>query len=126
MKTKICLLTSFLLLGFSYFAYAQTWTNVSPGWGVTNGVAEGNSMAVYGGNLYVGTLNNGGAQVWQYNGTAWKNVSPGWAAANTVGWSMTVYGGNLYVGTLNNGGAQVWQYDGIAWINVSPAWAACC
>ena len=52
-----------------------TWTNVTPAWAAAN--TEALSMAVYGANLYVGTVNSsGGAQVWQYNGTAWTNVTP--------------------------------------------------
>jgi hypothetical protein len=82
-------------------------------------------MAAYGTNLYAGTLNGAGAQVWQYDGIVWTNVSPAWAAANRMAFSMAVYGANFYVGTVNfSGGAQVWQYNGAAWTNVTPGWAA--
>ncbi len=121
MKLKILLSAFLLLIVLSYPVYAaQTWTNVSPSWDPANDYVY--SMAVYGGNLYVGTYNGGPAGVWQYNGTTWTDVSPPWAAGNAGAESMAVYGGNLYAGTGNGGGAQVWQYNGTTWTNVSPSW----
>ena len=98
MKNRLLLLTVLLFFVFSSPAYAQTWSNVSPPWAAANRTAY--SMVVYGADLYVGTNNTGGAQVWQYDGTAWTNVSPAWAAANVTVLGMVVYGANLYVGTL--------------------------
>ncbi len=126
MQIKISLSALLLLIVLSCPVYAQTWTNVSPSWTAANVYAE--SMAVYGGNLYVGTEYTGPAdtaQVWQYNGTTWTNVSPSWATGNYSAESMAVYGGNLYVGTGHySGPAQVWQYNGTTWTNVSPSWTA--
>ena len=74
------------------------------------------SMAVYNGELFVGTGNAGGCEVWSFNGTAWAEIvgpgpgaiiGPGFGTANTDVYSMAVYGGNLYAGTSNPGGCEV-------------------
>lgn len=90
------------------------------------------SMALFNGNMYVGTGNVDGAQVWRYDGTNWAQVVGGGSGANGPGFgnannyavfSMTVFGGNLYAGTANEAtGSEVWRTsDGTTWEEVGTA-----
>jgi len=84
------------------------------------------SMAVFGSNLYVGTYNPNGCEVWTSpDGTNWScSVGPtgivgnGFGNANNLtASSMAVLGSNLYVGTVNRStGCEVWRSpDGVNW-----------
>ena len=77
------------------------------------------SMAVFGGNLYVGTATlTVGCEVWRYDGTSWTQVvgqspagttgtGPGFGDPNNIAVeSMAVYGTMLYAGTSNGSGCQ--------------------
>ena len=88
------------------------------------------SMAVFGGDVYVGTWNASDAcEVWRSNDTTWESVVGGGAAvdngfgdANSAhAFSMTVFGSYLYVGTSNwSHGCEVWRsIDGTAWNQVN-------
>jgi len=95
-------------------------------------------MAVYGGQLYVGTENGAnGCNVWRYDGANWTQVvgqsppgtpgtGPGFGnAANFEAYEMSVYGGCLYVGVTNLvTGCEVWRYDGTTWTQVVGGGAA--
>ncbi len=86
-------------------------------------------MAVFGGKLYAGTVDQtDGCSVYRYDGgTTWTQVinSRGFGNKNNVAVaSMAVYGDKLYVGTGNvsiglsgvgSDGAEVWSYDGLTW-----------
>jgi len=125
-------LFSFLisLLLLSGVALAEDWTqDAGGGFGIAgNNIAY--SMAVYGSQLYVGTSNAGGCEVWSYNGDTWNQevgqsppgtpgTGPGFGnIANQNADSMAVYNGLLYVGTGNLGGCEVWSYDGLNWTQV--------
>ena len=83
---------------------------------------EAPSMAVYGGELYVGTTKFAGLEVWKTAGvgdqpfTDWIEVEDdGWGDSNNdKALSMAVYGSKLYVGSYNTStGCEVWEYDGI-------------
>ncbi len=78
------------------------------------------SMAVCGDQLYAGTYNSGGCEVWSYEGKEWKRVAEtGFGnAGNHAASSMAAYLSRLYVGTFNNdytSGCEVWSFDGTAW-----------
>ncbi len=84
----------------------------------TNGFGDINNeriagMAVFNGNLYVGTQNETtGGEIWRYNGTAWVQVNTdGFGDANNVSaQELSVYNGYLYVGTDNLiTGCEVWR-----------------
>jgi hypothetical protein len=87
-------------------------------------------MTVFGGDLYVGTVNNPlnpgtGCEVWHSSdGTTWNQVNTdGFGDAdNLFATSLAVFGGDLYVGTTNwNTGAEVWSCqtcDGTDWTQV--------
>lgn len=103
--------------------------------------SDSTTMAVYDGNLYVGTENGyfkeigfgTGCEVWRTDGTLdspyeddWENlVSNGFSQAgeytgnrNII--AMTVFDGKLFVGTQNVAkGAEVWSYDGSRWDRVA-------
>jgi hypothetical protein len=87
------------------------------------------SMAVYGGELVVGTGNINGCEVWSYNGVLWTQlagglpgspIGPGFGSAtNPDAYAMAVYDGNLYVGTRNGfTGCEVWSFNGTSWTQV--------
>lgn len=82
------------------------------------------SMAVFGGNLYVTTLNGAGGEVWRYNGTTWTQVNAD-GFGDTQNWMLTdlaVFGGQLYAGsgTGVSAGARVWRTsDGTTWNKVN-------
>ena len=109
-----------------------TWTQIvgglpsaiiGPGFGTANSFAL--SMALYGGNLCVGTTNGAGCEVWSFNGTTWTQLVGGLPgaiigsgfgnAANTDVFSMAAFGSDLYIGTYNAGGCEVWDFNGTAW-----------
>jgi tripartite motif-containing protein 71 len=103
-----------------------TWNQVNTdGFGDANNVFV-TSLAIFGGNLYVGTTNwNTGAEVWSCqvcDGTDWTQVNAdGFGGGNVGAASMAVFGGNLYVGTRNTSGAEVWNCqtcDGTDWTQV--------
>ena len=90
------------------------------------------SMAVYNGELFVGTGNTNGCEVWSYNGNAWTElVGPGPGALigsgfgnanNDDAFTMAVYGGVLYVGTGNvTTACEVWSFNGTAWTQLVGA-----
>jgi len=122
--------TASLTVGCEVWRYdGTTWTQVvgqgppgitgtGPGFGDPNNAAAV-SMAVYGSQLYVGTLNGSGCQVWSsLDGTTWTRMDAGALGPVNVGApSMIAVGGLLYVGT-NNGtsGCEVWSYNGTAWV----------
>ncbi len=110
----------------------ETWTQVvgqgaqgtptGPGFGEAANI-DVPAMAVFGGRLYAGTYNEGGCQVWQYDGQTWLRVAAGGFGdtENFGAASMAVYYGRLYVGTYSNNyssGCQIWSYDGLSWTQV--------
>jgi len=81
-----------------------------------------NEMAVFDGQLYVGSFNNtdGGEIYRTADGVNW-NLIPATAggfgdANNRAIWSLYSFGGWLWAGTWNNNGAQIWRSaDGANW-----------
>jgi hypothetical protein len=122
----------------------STWTQLvgdSPGALIGRGfgtvVNEAiSSLAMYGGKLYAGTMNqypnmgNNGCEVWCFD-----PASPGWTQvvgpassepggfgknSNYQATSMASLGGLLFVGTYNwdnSQGCEVWSFDGTNWTN---------
>ena len=89
------------------------------------------SMAVFGGYLYVGTYSSSGCQVWRTAGTGgppcrWTKVSSPSDIGSTSNYSASAMAATptrLYVATGQTGGlgCEVWRYDGAAWtISVGP------
>ncbi len=86
------------------------------------------SLAVFGGHLYAGTYNNqGGGQVWRYDGPTAND----WTQVATTGFgvgnnnkevrSLSSYDGRLFAGTANTtDGCQIWEYDGMTWTRNDP------
>ena len=114
MKRKFFPLVFFLIFVLSSPIYAQTWTQVNEdGFGDTHNIWAF-SMAEYNNDLYVGTRNDTGAEVWKYDGS-WTQVNEdGFGDTHNIwAFSMAEYNNDLYVGTLNvNTGAEVRRYDG--------------
>lgn len=100
--------------------------------GGTAAIASISAMAVYNGNVYVGTYRDGvgSAEVYRYEGynSTWTRVSqttPGTLASGgtaTIGSvsAMTVFDGRLYAGTSKMNAAEIYRYDGgTTWTRVS-------
>ncbi|MHB8895676.1 MAG: IPT/TIG domain-containing protein [Candidatus Geothermincolia bacterium] len=108
------------LTGCQVWRYNGTaWAElVSDGFGDMDNRAA-TAMAVYNGNLYVGTYRQSGrCQVWRFDGNTWTRVSDGIVEAvnNMSVRSMAVFDGKLVVGTENGvNGLTVATYDGAAW-----------
>jgi hypothetical protein len=87
------------------------------------------SMAVYNGELYVGTggISTGAAaDVWRYNGTTWSQVggsgvNNSWTFANSIEevGTMSVYKGKLYagIGRSSNSDAMVYSFGNNAYLD---------
>jgi len=120
MKRIIFSIFSIVMLGF--VAAQLAWMQVN-----NNGFGDENnsstfSMAVYDGNLYVGTENYTGTEIWKYNGRTWSQVNTdGFGDEDNSGtFSMAVYEGSLYVGTENDStGTEIWKYNGTTWMQVN-------
>lgn len=113
------------------------WTKIGGDASGTGGQSWGSayefilSLAVYGGNLYVGAGSSAGdADVWRCTGSCtatsgWTQVggdtlNSSWASATyeTVQ-SMTIYNGNLVAGLgASAGDAEVWSYNGTSWSKI--------
>lgn len=106
-------------------AAGDGWTSVATGGfepGYNDAQAQASCSVVHGGQLYVGTHNVSGCEVWRYNGSAWTSImGDGFGDQDNRGAaSMASYNGNLYVGTYRQSGAcQVWRFNGSAWTRVS-------
>jgi MYXO-CTERM domain-containing protein len=86
------------------------------------------SLAVFSGKLYSGTYNNqGGGQVWRYDGPTPSD----WTQVATAGFgvgndnqdvrSLSSYSGRLFAGTANTtNGCQIWEYNGFTWTRNDP------
>jgi len=76
-------------------------------------------MAQYNGDLYTGSQNNTGANIYRTtNGTNWTELTGGPVdnANNISIRTMIQHNGFLYVGTENNKtGGELWQYNGSGW-----------
>ena len=102
---------------------ATDWTRVG-----TGGFGDANNrtascMAVWGGKLYVGTVNHAaGCEVWRFDGgTSWARVGSGGLgdSGNSTAGIMAVHNGKLYLGTGFES-ARVFRYEGgTSWIQVN-------
>lgn len=109
-----------------------TWTqrNAS-GFGDKNNAAV-SALEVFNGQLYAGTTNDNGAQLWRTaDGDNWSPVTlPGFTAlGNGVLFDMIVFDGHLYAGTgawpVHSYAGQIWRTaDGTTWERVTGAWEA--
>ena len=113
---------------------SPTWTQIGGGGSASGGQSWATatyenvySMAIYGGNLYIGlgTGSNDG-DVWKCTGSCtttsgWSqvggdNLNSGWNTGFEGVASMTTYNGYLYVGLGNStNDAEVWRWNGSSW-----------
>ncbi len=107
--------TPILLAAFASPVLAQTtWCPLDVG-----GFGDPGNMLTtlaieYGGELYVGTYNPSGAELWRYDGS-WHPVSTPIPANNSALLTAVVHQGDLVVGTVNEvSGAEVWRFDGVS------------
>jgi hypothetical protein len=74
-------------------------TGVAPGWMQANAGGFGqpenyhvSALATFGNQLYAGTQNEEGAQVWRSaDGLTWGQITPGWSATNTEVYCTTPF-----------------------------------
>jgi hypothetical protein len=101
------------------------WTNTGIPWAVGN--TDTYSMATHGGNLYVGSHNDAGGQVWSFNGSAWANTNIPWTSGNQYTNALASYGGKLYAGSYyyagTSGTGQIWSLNGSTWANANIPWS---
>ncbi len=110
--------------GTGWTKVSSTTAGVIGGSGTqTNTIASIASMAVYNGQLYIGTAKTGGAEVYRYEGNStWTKVSS--TTAGSIGGNatttaidsvsaMAIYNGQLYIGTAKTGGAEVYRFNGL-------------
>jgi hypothetical protein len=87
-----------------------TWSEVTPSWSAENGAVF--DSEVFDGNLYVGSANDNGAELWRTDGSTWEQIVSGGFddANNTVINAMKVFSGNLYIATSNDTtGTEIWR-----------------
>ncbi len=82
------------------------------------------SLEAFGGQIYAGTSNDAGAQLWRKTGAgAWASVSLDGLgdSDNTSIADLFEYGGNLYAGTRNeaDGGQMLRSADGAGWDSIT-------
>lgn len=114
---------------------SPSWTQVGGGGSGSGGqswttaaYARIQSMAVYGGKLYIGPNGSAGAaDVWQCTGSCtttsgWSQIggdtlNSSWASSTYESvWSMTVMDGYLMVGLgTSTNDAEIWRYNGSTW-----------
>lgn len=115
--------------GFFTALYAGTYNSTTGceiwyddptfGWSQTGGSGLGDpynygasAMAVFGGSLYVGTINGNGLQIHRYTGVTWAPpvVTGGFGDVNNTSvLSMSVEGAYLYASTFNGvNGPDIW------------------
>jgi hypothetical protein len=114
-RSTICLTLSLFAILASSGRAQRTWCPLeSEGFGDPSNLLA--TLAIeYGGDLYVGTYNPGGAELWRFNG-AWNPMTAPWAATNVGLLAGVVHQGDLVVGTINDtDGAEVWRFDGVSW-----------
>lgn len=92
-------------------ADGDTWTQFgNEGLGDANNT-EFFQFQEFDGNLYVGSRNAGGGQLFRTDGTLWEEITnDGFGDVNneTV-WGLYSYDGYIWAGTLNDNGAQIWR-----------------
>lgn len=99
----------------------------APGWVQSNASGFGqpenyhvSTLSVFGNQMYAGTWNDGGAQVWRTaDGRSWSQITPSWSLSNTEAYCATPFGSYLYTGTGGGAGGEIWRTDGTAWEQVA-------
>ena len=101
------------------------WVNYAPpSWvSTTNNFAIPAMLEHEDGSLVIGSANDDGAEVWQYDGVSWWPLnSPGFGDVNnTIVWTLYPWTGSYIVaGTGNSAGAQVyWHQTGTTWLQIN-------
>lgn len=80
------------------------------------------SLASFDGDLYAGTRNDSGAELWRSEGgSTWQQITPAWLPTQTAIFALQSYGSHLYLGTGTESGApcEIWRSDdGVKWTEV--------
>ncbi len=78
------------------------------------------TLGIFDDQLYAGTWNENGAQVWRSrNGRSWSKFTPAWSASNSEASCVLPYNDHLYVGTGNLNGGEIWRSDSTNWKKVA-------
>lgn len=102
-------------------------TAIVPGWVQSNESGFGDpanyvisALDEFDGQLYAGTWNDGGAQLWRTSdGYNWSQITPGWSISNTSVCDLSPFAGQLYIGTDGEQGGEIWRGDGSNWERVA-------
>jgi streptogramin lyase len=114
--------------------YVADWGNAriqkfapgTPGWVQSNINGFGDlanygiwSLSTFNGQMYAGTGNGNGAQIWRSaDGQNWSQFTPPWSATTDAVPDMESFGSYLYTGTSNSAGGEIWRTDGLTWSQV--------
>ena len=123
--TAIAVLSG-VLLAFSLVRDLSAMSSNS-GWRQSNISGFGTSqnsaisaLANLGNQMYAGTWNDNGAQVWRTrDGQTWSQVTPTWSISNIEVQDAESFGTYLYVGTGREGGGEIWRTNGTTWEQVA-------
>lgn len=123
-RATLTLCSTLLLLSLALAAAAApslTWRPANnPGFGARANYAVG-SLDVFAGQLYAGTWNAGGAQVWRsMDGQAWLPAGGGWSKQQVAILDGQSFAGHFYAATADDSGsgAEIWRTDGATWTPV--------
>jgi len=121
-----------LFLPCSTTALAGNWAPVVAGGFGDSGNRDILIGPVYRDELYVGTMNMAGCEVWRSSASGWEQVvgqdttgptAPGfgWVSNIEIG-CMATYGGYLVAGVScpMMGQGSIWRFDGTDWVKVTP------
>ncbi len=87
----------------------HNWSEFSPSWDVGNSAVY--DAQVFGSNLYVGTSNENGGEIWRTDGSSWEQVSSGGFgdATNEGINALTVFSDMIFAATSNfSTGVEIW------------------
>jgi hypothetical protein len=77
------------------------------------------SLGVFQDQLYAGSSNSTGAQVWRtQDGQTWVSFPTSWETSTIFIYDIESFGSWLYFGTNGSTGAQIWRTDGTNWEQV--------
>lgn len=118
------ILLALLLLGAARAqGDVQGWRQSNTGGFGDPSNTNASALAVFAGQMYAGTWNENGAQVWRTeDGHTWTQLSPSWSISNTDVADIESFGGYLYFGTANGFGentGEIWRTDGTTWEQVA-------
>lgn len=125
-----CLIFSAILSGLAaglLIPLIASANGAPSGWQLSNTSGFGNAdnesintLTTWGSQLYAGTTNSNGAQVWRTSDAqTWTQFTTSWNTANVEVLSANPFGDYLYFGTGRETGGEIWRTNGAGWQKVA-------